>query len=438
MYHLSNTRYPYAKLLTALLDSRYRLRNLLILMLFLGILWFFPNSRSPSFHPRMLIFVIFPALVIIISRAYLNAISKGFMVVSRKLPEICLENETVEVFIKIRYTLPFPFVTASFFDDFDAVDIRVSPEVILQYKDFQQNGMACYSYKTNLNRGYGNFVVGPSTIKIRDPFGFFDRKLSFPIKSNIKVWLNLPPPEELDLVKENALTPMGDSRSTMVGRGMDFYGIKEYLPGDDIRAMSWLKTAQTGKAVIKQFERDTRPDVLLAIHTDKSQLRGFGFGNTMKRIMKIAAAILLESQKKGLPTAFAFCNEGRANYMKISSAVPVYGFITDLMANLKPSEDGGLHQIVNLTLRKAGPGSVIYLLSHTLQLDMELLLSALINMKAMGAKAVVWAIDDSTMFKFSKKQENQINWQDFKSMMEEMNLDFLLLPSKKKPHQAYE
>lgn len=420
-----------ASLLRKVLESENRLRAMLLFMMLMGIILFMPNRYSQDFHPRALLLVLFPAFVMLFCWLYVRIVAKGFSVISREIPETCLEQEMIEIVLEIRYSSPVPFANVTLIEDFPATDILESPEVILNYDDFRKTGRAKVVYKNLLNRGYGHFTIGPTEIRVTEPIGFFEKKLSFPLKSQIDVWFNPPAPEDLDLVKENALTPMGDSRSTLSGHGMDFYGIKEYVPGDDIRAMSWLKTAQTGKPIIKQFERDTRPDVFVAIHTDKKQLRGFGFGNTMKRLLRISAAILSETQKEGLPSAIGLCIENMAHYIKLNSAVPVYGFLTDLLGDLKPAEDDGLQQLINLAMRKAGPGSIVIFLSQTIHLDMDVLLGALINIRARGAKVALWAIDDSNMVRFSEDQQNVISKEEFKARMEEMDLEFILIPANK-------
>ncbi|HAE37901.1 MAG TPA: hypothetical protein DCG57_04580, partial [Candidatus Riflebacteria bacterium] len=232
-----------------------RLRNLLILTAGIGFVAFMPNRHGLDFNPRALILVIFPALVILLAKVYVKATARSFSLVSREMPAICLENEIIEVKLLIHYNSPLPFAYAYLQDHFPAVDVLSSPEIQLQHQDFARTGSAVILYRHRLNRGYGAFNIGPLEIRISDPFNFFEEKRIFQLKTPLKVWLNPPAPDDLDLVKANALTPMGDSRSTMAGHGMDFYGIKEYVQGDDIRAMSWLKTAQVGVPVIKQFER---------------------------------------------------------------------------------------------------------------------------------------------------------------------------------------
>ncbi len=413
-----------------LLNFQANMRNFLIVCILAGIALFFPNRLMPYFKPGALFLIIFPLMVYFVSWLYVKLTIKGFQIIERQLPGVCLENEYVTTTLLIHYNSPIPFFNACFQDHFPAVDILSSPEIYLDHASFADTAQTRISYGHRLNRGYGNFSIGPAEIRVQDPFNLFAEKKIFELRSPLKVWLNPPAPDDLDLIKANALTPMGDSRSSMSGYGMDFYGIKEYVQGDDIRAMSWLKTAQTGKPVIKQFERDTRPDVLVAIHTDRRQLRGFGFGNTMKRLLRVAAAILGEACHQGLPASLNLCVDGNAHHLKISSATPIYSFVTEILANLEPAEDGALEQLVNLSLSKAGPGSIILFLSQTMHLNLDTLLSGMISLKARGAKVSLWAIDDTDQVKFSEESDMSINRDEFKKRLEEMGLDFVLLSSR--------
>lgn len=407
-----------------------RTRNLLLLMLIIGIFALIPTKYGHGMQYRALILIIFPVIVILLARFLVKSSARSFTLISREMPEICLENEIVEVRLLIHYKSALPFASALLIDNFPAVDILSSPEIQLCHADFAATGSAVITYRHRLNRGYGNFSIGPLEIRVADPFNIFEEKRVFQLKTPLKVWLNPPAPEDLDLIKANALTPMGDSRSTMAGHGMDFYGIKEYVQGDDIRAMSWLKTAQLGCPVIKQFERDTRPDVLVAVHTDRAQLRGFGFGNTMKRLLRIAAAIMGDTQQRGLPSAIGLCIDDLAHHIRLAGSVPIYGFMTELLADLQPAEEGGLQQLISLVLSKAGPGTIVIFLSQTIHLNIDQLLGGLLALQGRGARVSFWAIDDSDQTRFSEESGLNVSKEEFKQRLREMNLDFVLMPSR--------
>jgi len=57
----------------------------------------------------------------------------------------------------------------------------------------------------------------------------------------------------------------GEYHSAFRGQGMTFSEFREYVPGDDIRAISWAVTARTGRPYIKKFDEEREMTVMLAV-----------------------------------------------------------------------------------------------------------------------------------------------------------------------------
>jgi uncharacterized protein (DUF58 family) len=72
----------------------------------------------------------------------------------------------------------------------------------------------------------------------------------------------------------------GQYESVFKGRGMQFDEIREYTPGDDIRAIDWNVTARTGKPFIKRFTEERELTMLFAV--DLSASGEFGTVNKLK------------------------------------------------------------------------------------------------------------------------------------------------------------
>jgi uncharacterized protein (DUF58 family) len=77
----------------------------------------------------------------------------------------------------------------------------------------------------------------------------------------------------------------------MRGRGLDFEEIRDYLPGDDIRAFDWKATARVGRPHVRGFteERD-RPTVIVL---DQRQAMFFGTKVALKSVTAAEAAALV-------------------------------------------------------------------------------------------------------------------------------------------------
>jgi uncharacterized protein (DUF58 family) len=89
----------------------------------------------------------------------------------------------------------------------------------------------------------------------------------------------------------------GEYHTHFKGQGMTFADFREYVPGDDVRTISWPLTARTGKTYIKTFEEEREMTLVLAV--DVSGSSDFGTGEFFKgEIMTHLAALLAFSAVK--------------------------------------------------------------------------------------------------------------------------------------------
>jgi len=83
----------------------------------------------------------------------------------------------------------------------------------------------------------------------------------------------------------------GDYHSVFKGRGMNFEEVREYQPGDEIRAIDWNVTARLGDAFVKKFTEERELTVMLIV--DVSASGNFGSSTQSKRELAAEVACLL-------------------------------------------------------------------------------------------------------------------------------------------------
>jgi len=83
----------------------------------------------------------------------------------------------------------------------------------------------------------------------------------------------------------------GDYHSVFKGRGMNFEDVREYQPGDEIRAIDWNVTARLGNAFVKKFTEERELTVMLVV--DVSASGNFGSVSQSKRELAAEVACLL-------------------------------------------------------------------------------------------------------------------------------------------------
>jgi len=83
----------------------------------------------------------------------------------------------------------------------------------------------------------------------------------------------------------------GQYHSVFKGRGMDFDEVREYVPGDEVRAIDWNVTARAGRPFVKKFTEERELTILLAV--DVSASGNFWSGPQSKRQMAAELASVL-------------------------------------------------------------------------------------------------------------------------------------------------
>ena len=105
--------------------------------------------------------------------------------------------------------------------------------------------------------------IGPLSIRRGDPFGLVRRERR--LTKQITVFIH---PRTVALNTLSAGVPRdleGQPSNEIVDDDLDFHGLREYAPGDDVRNIHWLSSAKTGTLMIRQYEATRRTDTSLTI-----------------------------------------------------------------------------------------------------------------------------------------------------------------------------
>ncbi len=119
--------------------------------------------------------------------------------------------------------------------------------------------------------------------------------------------MNLTPAELLQRVrkleirtrsKANRLLA-GNYQSRFHGRGMSFSEVREYVPGDDVKAIDWNVTARMQTPYIKVFEEERELSVMLVVDASPSSLFGTGEKAKDEVFAEIAASLMMAAEGAG-------------------------------------------------------------------------------------------------------------------------------------------
>jgi uncharacterized protein (DUF58 family) len=97
----------------------------------------------------------------------------------------------------------------------------------------------------------------------------------------------------------------GSFRSLYKGQGIEFCGVREYLRGDDVRAIDWNVTARMGKPFVKLFEEERELAVFLVVDCSRSVTSGAASKSRLKTVLETAALLALAAEFNGSPVGAA-------------------------------------------------------------------------------------------------------------------------------------
>ncbi|HET6676443.1 MAG TPA: DUF58 domain-containing protein, partial [Nitrospiraceae bacterium] len=179
----------------------------------------------------------------------------------RQVPAYIFANEPVRVSVMIsNQKLHLPSVSLRLFDVVNGRDI--DREVHLPYLGPRTSNLASYTLEASRR---GRYCLQGIRAATPFPFGLFQKKASYPEKTDIIVCPELTPLPSAIL---QTLTAIGkDQGLTRRGQGIGLYNLREYRPGDDSRAIHWMTTARTSKLMLKETEAEDQRAVTLILST---------------------------------------------------------------------------------------------------------------------------------------------------------------------------
>jgi len=142
-------------------------------------------------------------------------------------------------------------------------------------------------------RKRGVYPLGPLSIWVSDPFGVYQRSARLEARGESVVYPR-PVPLEGELGR-TALSARGDAtgeHARAYEAGLDFYGIRDYQPGDELRRIHWPATAHHGRLSVIEFDRGASDNMVVVLDTRAGAEFGAGVDTTLEVGIRAAASLI--------------------------------------------------------------------------------------------------------------------------------------------------
>lgn len=164
----------------------------------------------------------------------------------------------------------------------------------------------------------------------------------------------------------------GEYRSLFKGQGMEFAEVREYQPGDEVRAIDWNVSARMGKPFVKRYVEERELTIMLAV--DLSGSSRFGTRARFKHDLAIELA--------GVLSLAAVRNNDRVGLLlfsdRVEHALPArkgrkhaLRLIRDLLTVEPKGRGTSMAVTVDRLMRLLPHRSVVFLASDFLAADIE-------------------------------------------------------------------
>ncbi len=175
-------------------------------------------------------------------------------------------------------------------------------------------------------RARGRYTIGPLSAWVADPFDLVRQRIDFGDRHDVVVY-----PAVEDLGQAPSAAPVGgageSSTRQLFRSGDDFYTMRGYEIGDDLRKIHWPSVARTGELMIRQDEAVRRASAVLFLDTRVSALGEWP--EAFERAVSVAASIGAHHLRAGFTLRLALADTP-------AQPVDTDGFL-ELLAMVRPS-----------------------------------------------------------------------------------------------------
>ncbi|MBN2025672.1 MAG: DUF58 domain-containing protein [Actinobacteria bacterium] len=339
--------------------------------------------------------VYLPALAALILTAMDYAfclLSTGDMdriMVSREAPAYAEEDDLVEVKLEV-------YNPAGRINHLTIVDNFAAESAPYRKRKIAVGSLAAEE-KTTLSYGAvcyrrGVFDIGPLEVRREFPLGLFKNRRIIDERCFIKIYPHLYPNRGFHLVAGGTRERVGLNTIDKSGLSNDFFGVREYRPGDSRRLIHWKSTARHQILMVKELEMPADLDLTAVIDLDSAAWSGDDKYNTFEYAVKIVGAVSEEVLAKGYDLRIVALGNG-PRQLEIKGGRREFPRVLDFLAGLKQTGSRHIFETLLTLPKQGGNGSTLLL---PLQVPFPGILETLLFLRRRKMETIVLLFDRSS------------------------------------------
>lgn len=150
----------------------------------------------------------------------------------------------------------------------------------------------------------GRYEIGPLMLRSRDPFGMYIRERRVDVAQTMVVSPRTEDLRRVSLFPRRTTPRLGNAPSRTAGLGVDFWAIRAYQSGDELRRINWKASARLDTLLTNEKEAERSGDIILVLDARWQANVGHMLQNTIefgvKAAVSLAAKLLQDRNRVGL------------------------------------------------------------------------------------------------------------------------------------------
>ena len=217
------------------------------------------------------------------------------------------------------------------------------------------------SYTFQAERGVFRWETVRATVS--DPFGLFPHEMDLPASAEVLVRPRVKKFRPFPIRPDSTLHSPGLIPARIGGNGTDFWGVREYHPGDPLRRLDWRRNARHPRQLFTmEIEQEEVADIGLVL--DARQMNDFRTGSdslfehSLDATISLAEVFLRRGNRVGLLIVGDVVTTVYPGYGKVQ-----VNRILRSLAKARPGEGGSRFSLENVSLRPFASHALIVILS---------------------------------------------------------------------------
>ncbi len=172
----------------------------------------------------------------------------------------------------------------------------------------------------------GDLNIGPVKLRYRDPLNLHVEEWTSEEKMELFVLPNIENMKKVNVRPFYTRNWLGNIRSQSMGQGTEFFSLREYSSGDEIKKINWKATARFFEPMSNEYVGEKTGDIIIIVDGHRLSNIGTKEKNTLDASIRAAGTIATSALKDrnrvgliilGEYLSWEFPDSGREHFYKI-------------------------------------------------------------------------------------------------------------------------